>query len=1386
MQRVMAHVARVLAGPLDAYGLPSKVSANQYIPIASHLLDPSLPLPALSSSNSSSRFATSTADPAHPSSAAVIETAYVVAVLHAAVVHTQSNTPHVKQQMSSFALAELLASLPLLRQAPARAKLLAKLLGVDAGTAGNICERVGQSPLESVLFCSDAMVDEDQVMHRLHSASREVHRTFKRYRRTSVATNPATPFASTAKNVMGPTTPNPKPTRVPKRVVMRGAVRTSTMEEDAVDIEKLPAAASAMLRRASATRDTSEVNSVQLAMEDTGSIERRNSVEVESMDSVDWTKLDDFRLATRACFDSGTLNQEEAFEAMLVSNSQFGVTGAASSVFCAFPAVSDSRGAAHVAVMTPHQRALYTFARWTSGGHFDGVDQLHALALDLFINSLQFVVPTIVHRTVVVHVLTTLCTSAPTSIVRVYYARALRTLFGRGSASPAPTIKRGADKKPVPNLAKSVIIAIHDILHAHLVDVAMAQNRSRHQELPPMSPATAMLSMLPGVAMPQLSTPAFPRPDADAASPNWSALAPRASAFRSAASPPGISLARASSPKDDVARDLSSGFADASAVTREEAALAANPIVRLKAASDRLAATALEAAKHMTMAGPGLHDQDPVRLTADQMPRRSDSVPPTRPRAESPPPGAQMVVQPLPVRDVEQSLQFSRSLPPSHVLAPENRRRLETTKADLGFDLQVLMGFVGDLLHESKAASSRPHVPKTVTPSARRSQQGDAENLGDSGSGPDPGSCHNSLSCGSCDGPCAIRISTLTVTIGVESDAAQQTSVISAPGKLDSVRGEVAYQPADDTGALGDVEGRRVPIPALHNIIAETESPLEHRSPVIAQPYFRRADTSKHGADGSVHELHGLRSSPYPTATSLGDAAPLHAPLEPPVKITGPVVITALQPVAVDELSSSKVLPNTAISNTGTSDAAAARERPGLEVLCPSADRGGAALGLWMEASRAIAHAAVKLSSIPESGDGITPEYRAVLACALQLCSACPLLREIVLRRILRKWPTGNSDNEIALLEFMATVLATTTHRADLVVTDLRSLMLVRILRCLRSTHVKVARNSLILVDPHRKLCDFLVDDPISMRKLLDMLHANGCSHWSPMVQKASVSCYFSYKQQYDNRWGKITSQTELEALLAVAAQQHTKGLLRWVHVHAGSEPNGLKVGPYQPPIGSPTVLVPPSSRRRDSTSTPSRSHRSRHRHNSAGSDDSEASSDMSSGYSDDSGSRKHRHKSGHHHHKRRQPVDAGADSDSSADVDYTHAASPHPGASLSRCYSRNGATPESSHPSREQRVIEEVQQALRISTPVDPAQSASTPDAHAKTRVSARTSLVGAVPITPAGLADDASGSNGLRKCPPNTPTGTNSDSDAGSGGRISDAESPLAPTTRHVISPF
>jgi hypothetical protein len=177
---------------------------------------------------------------------------------------------------------------------------------------------------------------------------------------------------------------------------------------------------------------------------------------------------------------------------------------------------------------------------------------------------------------------------------------------------------------------------------------------------------------------------------------------------------------------------------------------------------------------------------------------------------------------------------------------------------------------------------------------------------------------------------------------------------------------------------------------------------------------------------------------------------------------------------------------------------------PPSVVQCPAADRGGVGLSLWLEAARAAATVAVRLSSVPDGGDTISPEYRAVLTVCQMMSASCPLLREVVLRRILRRWPSGLSDNEVVLLDFLGVVLGSVHGRNDLAISGLRGMLTSRITRCLRSQHIKVARAALILVNPTTSKCDALFgDDPVALGAVISALQDNA-NHWSALVQRAS------------------------------------------------------------------------------------------------------------------------------------------------------------------------------------------------------------------------------------------------------------------------------------------
>ena len=196
MACIMAHTAAVLAPPLASVLGPAATPAAgtaaaggttagttstaapapPYQSITDQLLDGTIPLPPLTSTAVAMAAAAAAASgsgggaTAPPpitvrgspvaatagTAAAVLEVAYVVALLHTAIVYTQTNTPHARARVVNLALAELLACLPLLRQPAARAKLVSKLLGIDAVAATALCDAVGRLPLSAVLNMAPA------------------------------------------------------------------------------------------------------------------------------------------------------------------------------------------------------------------------------------------------------------------------------------------------------------------------------------------------------------------------------------------------------------------------------------------------------------------------------------------------------------------------------------------------------------------------------------------------------------------------------------------------------------------------------------------------------------------------------------------------------------------------------------------------------------------------------------------------------------------------------------------------------------------------------------------------------------------------------------------------------------------------------------------------------------------------------------------------------------------------------------------------------------------------------------------------------------------------------------------------------------------------------
>jgi hypothetical protein len=142
----------------------------------------------------------------------------------------------------------------------------------------------------------------------------------------------------------------------------------------------------------------------------------------------------------------------------------------------------------HIGPATPLQRAVLQLGTFASGVHFPVSrhghgSQLQVAALELFVCALQYLRPSHIHASVVDHVLAVLCSVPQASILRVHYVKALLTIFGRGTE---PGLQQSTQPQSVPNvslqihhilylfnmresqLARSVVVAIHDILQVHL------------------------------------------------------------------------------------------------------------------------------------------------------------------------------------------------------------------------------------------------------------------------------------------------------------------------------------------------------------------------------------------------------------------------------------------------------------------------------------------------------------------------------------------------------------------------------------------------------------------------------------------------------------------------------------------------------------------------------------------------------------------------------------------------------------------------------------------------------------------------------------------------------------------------------------------------------
>ncbi len=1004
----------------------------------------------------------------------VSEIAYVVALIQACILNTQSNTPH-QSQRHAIALSELLSVLPVLAASALRIRWLRLLLGLDAGSASSLLEDMGRIPAD-VVAAMNTPCSRERRRQRLERRIAERRRTG---RPVSILHAEPEGGAGLDDEDFG------------SSLVLSDSLNASSDSEageEPPEILGIPVDSSARRRTGSTDKLLHQLQESAILMSS-----KDKCPSSDGDDSEHGSVFEDSPEGAESEVNPG----ESELRRRPAARTPRAAASLKGGLKRGLPQDEEKKASG---TMTIRQRALFTIGKWASGGHWEQSDPLQSLALELFVSALQYLSPAFVHQELVVHVLQTLCMSQPTSMVRVYYARALRTLFSKGSASSNSTIlyrsvqggltSSSADEELVviPNLAKYVIIAIHDIVHNHLQDVSVAQHRSRNQELPSIAPSSASLTMLPCLAMPSASTPANPSSRHVGATGRGNSNV--TATWRSAWSPP---VPSESSPHRSPGK--------------------VHPL------SPRNELTSFMDDTQSVMA-----PHSPARLT------RASSLS-----------GFSFAPSPPPARYYEPTA-------PSSPGPAFDAKLLETSRMDAGFDLQVLMGFIGDLLHESKSGGNKGEAggKRGSSTKGRRRQasrgasgRGDEDGSGHVGydsdssggassgaEGMDPQSrgassgCGSVLSCADCGGDCALKTSTLT--------------------------------------AVGDSTSAH-----------RRQQAFDARSPHDAHPYRQPSnssavETGEIGGQSSGNAFFGAAAM-----EDMGAPAPANSSaLTPPPKINAA------------EQSSCRV-------------GATVAKQDALMSMCPNSSRGYPSLGLWMEAARAVATASVKLSSVPDGGDGISPEYKSVLACGLQLCSACPLLREIVLRRVLRKWPSGNSDNEIALLEFLATVLATTTHRADLVVTDLRKIMLSRVLTCLTSTHIKVARNALVLVDPSRRLIDFLVDDASAMKRLLERLDTNVREHWSPLVRKASSVAHQVYVRQYEVLMGAHVSRTanahrrrSVVATDVPEPRSRTSSRARSSRQSNGSDSSGHK----SPKAADGDVQLPASShKRRDSTDYGSR-----------------------------------------------------------------------------------------------------------------------------------------------------------------------------------------------------
>jgi hypothetical protein len=149
-----------------------------------------------------------------------------------------------------------------------------------------------------------------------------------------------------------------------------------------------------------------------------------------------------------------------------------------------------------------------------------------------------------------------------------------------------------------------------------------------------------------------------------------------------------------------------------------------------------------------------------------------------------------------------------------------------------------------------------------------------------------------------------------------------------------------------------------------------------------------------------------------------------------------------------------------------------------------------------------------------------------------------------MLKRILRKWPKGYADNEVALIRFLARILSDAHALQDIVITRLSADIVGRVVACMQSPHVKVLKAAFALAAPSSShFFQFVKHQPTLLAKIVASVQENKITHWSPAVRSASEDFEAWY-------WDKVAPEhhdsvrSAVEVLVVQSRRVHRLGSL--------------------------------------------------------------------------------------------------------------------------------------------------------------------------------------------------------------------------------------------------